>query len=181
MALFPADSESRRTDARACAIVHYLFNTDHWQYREITGQDVGCDCEFELSENNYWQGHKIECQIKGTRRLDNHKRKSGPFLSFSLDTKTINYGLNRSVSFILLLVDVKEERVYYQHIQRYFSDRPELLEKVNSTAKTVTIRIPMGNVLDEDDSVLRAYAREAYIRGSTGAPQMVSNNELKLV
>lgn len=135
MALFPADCESRRTDARACAIVHYLFDADHWQCREITGQDVGCDRGFELSENDYWKGHKIECQIKGTRHLDNYKHKSGPILSFPLETKTVNYGLNRNVSFILLLVDVEEERIYYQHIQRYLRDRPELLRKLESKAK----------------------------------------------
>lgn len=175
MTLFPADGEPRRTDARACAIVHYLFDADHWQYREITGQDVGCDCEFELSENDYWQGHKIECQIKGTRHLDNYKHKSGPLLSFPLDTKTINYALNRSVSFILLLVDVEKERIYYQHIQRYFMDGPELLKKLDSAAKTISIRIPMKNVLDEDDSVLQAYAKETYVRNTTGTPQLISS------
>ena len=84
MALFPADTESRRTDSRACAIVHYQFDSNHWAYRQITGNDVGCDCEFELSEDNRWLGHKIECQIKGTRHVENY---------FLKDMRTISYPL----------------------------------------------------------------------------------------
>lgn len=172
--MFPADSESRRTDARACAIVHYMFDADHWQYREITGQDVGCDCEFELSENNYWQGHKIECQIKGTRHISNYKLKTGPCLSFPLDVRTINYGLNKSASFILLLVDVEKECVYYQHIQRYFMNKPKLLKKLAEEPKTMSIHIPIANKLEEDDSILQGYSRETFTRDSGGCLKQIT-------
>lgn len=112
MGMFPADSESRRTDSRACAIVHYQFDSDHWVYRQLTGADVGCDCEFELSEDNRWLGHKIECQIKGTRHVDNYFLKDMRAISYPLEIKTINYGLGKPNAFVLLVVDVESERIY---------------------------------------------------------------------
>ncbi len=163
MARLPLDNESRKTDARACAIVHYMFDSDHWQYRELTGADVGCDCELELSENNKWLGGKIECQIKGTRHLNNYLLKSGGVVSFPLEIKTINYGLMKANSFVLLLVDVEAEVVYYQSLQDYFLANPKLLVRLeDDDAKTINIRIPTTNFLSEDDTALQEIAKARY-------------------
>lgn len=51
MARFPIDTEQRKTGSRACAIVHYRINSDHWVYREETEIDIGRDCILELSED----------------------------------------------------------------------------------------------------------------------------------
>ena len=173
LARFPADSDSRRTDSRACAIVHYQFDSDHWQFRELTGADVGCDCEFELSEDNYWRGHKIECQVKGTCHLDGYLLKDGATISFPLELKTICYGLGKAHSFILLIVDVEREIVYFQNLQEYFIGDLELFEKLDTDKKTLRIRIPIENRLDENDELLCDFARRVYAGGATPALKSV--------
>lgn len=175
MAKLPLDNESRRTDAKACAIVHYSFDTEHWQYREITGADVGCDCELELSEANKWLGNKIECQIKGTKHIGRYLLTKGKAISFPLDIKTINYGLNKANSFVLLVVDVVEEFIYYECIQEHFISNTELFKKLeNEEAKTVNIRIPISNVLDTNDASLQNMARMRFRRNEAGWLQLIT-------
>lgn len=169
MARFPIDTESRRTDARACAIVHYAFDANHWQYRETTGADVGCDCELELSEGDKWLGNKLECQIKGTRHIDNYLLKSGDIISFPLEIKTINYGLGKSNAFVLLVVDVETETIYYRCLQNHFLTQPELLSKLDKDAdSTINIRISTKDYLREDDTALQGIARLRYQRETSG-------------
>lgn len=174
MAVFPINSSSRRTDARACAIVHYQFDAEHWQYREGTGADFGCDCELELSENDCWCGNKIECQIKGTRNIQDKILKTEHVISFALETKTINYGLGKANAFILLVVDVEGEAIYYQCLQEYFLEHEVLLDKLSENQKTLNIRIPMRNILTADDGEMQRYAKARYLRDSTGVPRLVN-------
>lgn len=170
MARLPLDNETRRTDSRACAIVHYMFDSNHWQYRELTGIDVGCDCELELSENNKWLGNKIECQIKGTRHLEkNYLLKNGDEISFPLDVKTINYGLRKACSFVLLVVDVENESIYYQCLQDLFINNRPLCQKLDKEdIKTLNIRIPVSNCLHKDDSALQEIARARFVTNPQG-------------
>lgn len=169
MARLPFDNEPRRTDARACAIVHYGFDANHWQYRELTGADVGCDCELELSEDNKWLGNKIECQIKGTRNLGNYVLADGSVISFPLEIKTINYGLRKANSFVLLLVDVETESIYYRCLQEHFIDDPSLGKKLEKEdASTINIRIPIADCLGVDDSPLQEIARARYAMNGSG-------------
>lgn len=180
MTRFPADSESRRTDSRACAIVHYQFDSNHWQYREVTGQDIGCDCEFELSEDSYWRGSKIECQVKGTKHIDKRLLKDNQTISFPLEIKTICYGLGKKHAFVLLVVDVVAEIVYYQNIHEYFIENPALFQKLDGDAKAMSIRIPIENRLDDDDLPLRLYASTGY-EGGPYPGLRVTNPELREV
>lgn len=170
MARLPLDNETRRTDSRACAIDHYKFDSDHWQYREQTGIDVGCDCVMELSENNKWLGNKIECQIKGTRHLEkNYLLKKSGEVSFPLEVKTINYALGSANSFVLLVVDVKNEVIYYECLQDLFISDHVLYQKLDREgAKTINIRIPVSNRLEEDDSALQEIARARFLLNSQG-------------
>lgn len=113
----PIDCEPRKTGSKARAIVHYKLNAEHWDYREETGNDYGRDCVIELSENDCWNNHKIEGQIKGTRSPEILKREK--CFSFPLEVKTINYALNAPGAFVLFYVDVENELVYYLPIQDY--------------------------------------------------------------
>ena len=81
----PKDDEQRKTGSKGRAVVHYQLDADHWDYREETGNDYGRDCVIELSENNEWQNHKVEGQIKGTiapKQVNNE-------ISFPMPVKTI--------------------------------------------------------------------------------------------
>lgn len=167
MAKFPTDTDSRRTDSRACAIVHYTIDSNHWVYRQITGQDIGCDCELELSENDSWLGHKIEAQIKGTRHIGRYILADGSTISFPLEVKTINYGLSRACPFLLIVVDVEMGRAYFLELQEYFIAHPNLFAKTEKEDGTINLHIDCSNVISEDDSGLQEIARRSYIGGAT--------------
>ena len=137
---------------------------------------MGCDCELELSEDNKWLGNKIECQIKGTRNLDNYRLKRGDVISFPLEIKTINYGLGKANSFVLLLVDVETEQIYYQCLQDHFiSDEKLRLKLKVADAKTINIRIPVSNFLGEDDSALQEIAKARYMSDAYGEPKKLTS------
>lgn len=173
MANLPVNTETQRTDLRARAIVHYKINPSHWLYREITGNDVGCDCEFELAEDGQWAGHKIECQVKGTRRLDKYILKGGDMLSYPLEIKTINYGLRKSNAFLLLVVDVCNETIYYQCIHEYFRLHADYIPILAGNQTTLNIRIPLSNALSDSDETLQEYAKNTYVLDHLGMPRAV--------
>lgn len=169
MARFPIDTEERKTGSRACAIVHYQLNSDHWVYREDTEIDVGRDCIIELSENDRWQNHKIECQIKGVRsvsRLNKMKLKKENAYSFPLEKKTIMYALNSNTAFVLFFVDINSETAYYLAIQDYFIANKNLFEKLNSSEDgTINVHISLNCVLSYSDQDLQDIAKSVYVDG----------------
>ena len=159
----PKDDESRSAGSRAKAIVHYKFDSDHWEYRDSTGVDVGIDCSLELTENDEWTGNTIDCQVKGrTKPLFN---ASNEFISLEMKTSTVNYALSRANSFLVLLVDLSDETIYYLPLQEYFIANPTLYPKLTGTQETITIRIPTDNIVTNEDSNLQAIARSRYAGG----------------
>lgn len=169
MARFPIDTEQRKIASRACAIVHYKLNSEHWVYREDTEVDVGKDCTIELSENNKWCNHKIECQIKGVSspdRLNRIKIKGGKEFSFPLSKKTIMYALNSSIAFILFFVDIDNEIVYYLAIQDYFIANKNLFNKLDENEEgTINVHISVDCILSAMDSDLQEIAKSTYVDG----------------
>lgn len=101
----PIDCEPRKTGSKARAIVHYKLNAEHWDYREETGNNYERDCVIELSENDCWNNHKIEGQIKGMRSPEMLKKEK--CFSFTLEVKNINYALNAPGAFVLFLLMLK--------------------------------------------------------------------------
>lgn len=174
MARFPIDTEERKTGSRACAIVHYQLDSDHWVYREESEADVGRDCIIELSENDKWKNHKIECQIKGVRsiqRLDRMKLKNKNAYSFPLKKKTIMYALNSSTAFVLFFVDINTETAYYLAIQDYLIANKELFKKLESDNddddgdSTINVHISCDCVLSNLDDDLQEIAKSIYVDG----------------
>lgn len=166
MALFPLDSDSRRIDSRACAIVHYQIDSDHWIFRTMSGQDVGVDCGIELAVDGKWTGRNIEAQIKGTRKINKYLLADKTTLSFPFEVKTINYGLGKSNAFLLFLVDVESEHVFFCAIQDYFIQHPDLYRRligVGEDQKTFNIRLSSNNTLEADDQELQAVALKTYV------------------
>ena len=162
MARFPADSDSRRTDTRACGIVHHTINAEHWDFRSEGGHDFGRYCILELSEDNYWKNHRIQVQIKGTKDANKLKLKDGNHISRQLETKTIGYGLNTTEAFVLMVVDTTTETIYYQELHDYFASDPELLRKID-TQSTISIRIPTSNTFSQqNDEDLQQLAKRSF-------------------
>lgn len=163
MARFPIDTEQRRIGSRACAILHYRLNSDHWIYREETEIDVGRDCVIELSENDRWYNYKIEGQIKGTKRAMPLKRENA--FSFPIETKTIMYALNSHQPFVLFYVDIHCETVYYLPIQDYFIANTAFFDKLDSAGDTLSLHIPCDNILNDQDEDLQQIAKSQYTGG----------------
>ena len=160
---FPIDDDNRVSGSRAKAIVHYKFNADHWEYRDYTGVDVGIDCCLELTENNEWRGNIIECQVKGRSRPKfNAKRE---FISLEIKKNTLNYALSRASSYVVLLVDLSDETIYYLPIQEFFIANPTYFPKLSSNQENITIRIPIDNIVTTEDENLQEIARSRYIGG----------------
>lgn len=160
IARFSIDSEQRKTGSRACAIVHYQIDSEHWFYREEPEAESGRNCTLELSEGNKWRNYKIEGQIKGTKRP---KVLSGGDFTYALDIRTIEYALNSKHAFVLFYVDVVHEDVYFLPVQDYFIDNAQLLTKLSGEQETVSVHIPKKNLLKDNDYVLQELARSTYI------------------
>lgn len=168
MSRFPADSESRRTDTRACAIVHYTIDADHWDYKTECGHDVGRDCILELSEDNYWKGKSVQVQIKGTRHVKDLLVSSGKEISKPLEVETIWYALRQPTSFLLMIVDVESETIYYRELHEHFLEHPELRSKLDGQ-KTVSIRFSSESVFDKvNDMDLQMIAAKSFARDGDG-------------
>ena len=163
MPKLPKDCSPRVIGTKARQLVHSSFNAERWEYHEITGTDHGLDCIIELVENEQWGNKKIEGQIKGTRKLQKLKNKN--VFSFPLDVKTINYGLGSSVAFVIFLVDVDEERVYYLPLQDYFISDLSLFDRSESDQDKMNLHIPCDNIVSDDDFELQQIAKSIYVDG----------------
>lgn len=163
MPKLPKDCEQRITGSTARGIVHYKFPKEHWEYHEITGTDHGIDCIVELIEDGEFRNKKIEGQIKGTKKPN--LINNGECFSFSMELKTIKYGLGSASAFVLFYVDNTSEVVYYLPIQDYFISRPELFDKLEKEQKTMRVHIPVDNVVSEKDDDLQQIAKSVYVEG----------------
>ncbi len=161
--ILPIDDNCRSISSRARAIVHYRFNPEHWEYREDTGRDVGTDCRIELTENEQWSGNILYCQIKG--RTNPEYNIDMRFISINMLVSTINYALAQASSYVLLVVDVRDENVYYLPIQEYFIANPSKFDKLNGGQTSITIRVPTDNIVCNDDNNLQEIARSRYVGG----------------
>lgn len=156
----PRDIEPNKSGRKARSVVHYKMNPENWEYREEIGSDVGRDCIIELIENNQWLNNKIEGQIKGTKNI-NYIFNS-EYISFPLETKTINYADNSPYSFILYLVDLNNENLYFTCIQEYLRNNIISQEKRNSQ-KTINIRIKVKSIVTNGDELV-VYAKNRWIK-----------------
>ncbi len=163
MPKLPKDCPARVIGAEARKLVHYIFPSEHWEYREQTGNDNGVDCTVELIEQEKWTNRRLEGQIKGTRTPN--KMKSESCFSFSLDVKTITYGLSSANAFVLFYVDVESEMVYYLPIQDYFISNPALFDRLKDDQSKINVHIPCDNLVSDNDFELQQIAKSTYIGG----------------
>ena len=153
--MYPKDTEQRKNGTKALSILCYQLDSNHWDFKQETGNDVGRDCIIELSEDDEWRNHKIEGQIKGRSSLD--FIKNGTYISFPLEVKTINYAINSKNSFVLFLVDLKTEKIYFENVQDYILNNN--LAKKLENQKTINISIDVNNCLPNGDILLQEYAK----------------------
>lgn len=155
--MYPKDNIQRKIGTRARAILFYKINSEHWDFKEESGNDVGRDCIIEFSDNDEWKNDKIECQIKGTEHIDRYCRRE--YISFPIDVKTINYAKNSNISFVIFLIDVVDEIVYYLCVQDYLKMN-SIDDKLNGGQKTINIIFPITSTLFADDIKLIELAKK---------------------
>lgn len=163
MNIYPKDCNTRKICSKARAIFPNKLNLDYWEFHEITGTDHGTDMIIEYIENDEFKSYKIECQIKGTTIMKKYKTKNN--ISYPLDVKTINYALNCKNAFILVVVDIITEEVYYITLQDYFIANRDCFESLNKNTSTINIHMFESDKLTkENDDDLRAVAKSTYKR-----------------
>jgi hypothetical protein len=160
----PRDCSAREVSTRARSIVTYKLDAEKWEWHEQTGTDHGTDMVIELVENENFTNKKIEVQIKGRTSIS--VLKNGD-ISFGLDVKTVNYALSSSNAFVLFLVDVTSENVYYLPIQDYFIANPDKFDAVENNKTSVNVHISKDNVLNNEAYELCEIAKSVYINGSS--------------
>lgn len=173
MDIFPADNPARRIASRAAAIVHYQIDSNRWLYRQETENDVGRDCVLEMSLNGKWKNQKIEGQIKGTTNLAKHTLKRTPELSFSVELKTVGYGLGSPIPFVFFFVDVRKETIFFLEIQEYYLSHKEQFGQLSEGQKTINLRVPDTMILEQKPDELCCIAQRVYKCDSEGEPSRV--------
>ena len=161
----PKDCSARRIGAKARKLVHYKLSTEHWEYHEETGCDFGVDCIIELVENDMWINKKIQGQIKGS--IKPKLLKTTNSYSVEIEIKTVRYGLSSSIPYVIFFVDVNKEEVYYLPLQDYFIANANLFDRLEKNSETISVRIPIDNVVNEEDFELRQIAKSVYVEGPT--------------
>ena len=162
MGRLPEDCSSRAICTRSRGIFAYQIDSNKWEWHEQTGTDHGTDIVLELSDGECFSGKKIEGQIKGRTQIEFLKNGK---IKFDLDVKTINYALNNANPFVLFLVDVTEEKVYYLAIQDFFIDNPERFVAAENNVYSVTLHVnPNGTLLESADELV-SIANRVYAGG----------------
>ena len=163
MPQLPKDTASLSIDRKGMGIVHNEFaKTGNWEFRQITGRDVGTDSELELIENEEFTGFTFNVQVKSTKTIDRLANKTSGDFSISIEISTMNYWLNKSSVFLLVLVDVLNSDVYFLPVQDYLIEKSEILNKLNSEQKTITLRIPKENLVREKQEILKGLVKKSY-------------------
>ncbi len=162
MARLPEDCPARAICTRSRGIFAYQIDPNKWEWHEQTGTDHGTDIVLELSEGECFLGKKIEGQLKGRSKIE--FLKDGR-IKFDLDVKTVNYALNNANPFVLFLVDVTNETVYYLTVQDFFIEHPERFEAAKNNESSVTMHIDPSNTLTDNPDELLDIAKRVYAGG----------------
>ena len=145
---YPKDSPSRKIASAGRAIVHSSFDSNKWDYKEVTGNDFGIDAIIEYSNNDEFRNEKFECQIKATNNISIIRK--GNIIAFNkFPVITLNYALNSRLPFFFLLVDVNKKYVYFVQLNEYVAFK----ENYN-TQSFITIHIPLENRLDKNEQAI---------------------------
>ena len=118
--------------------------------------------ELELIENEGFTGFTFNVQVKSTKTIHRLANKTSDDFSISIEISTMNYWLNKSSVFLLVLVNVLNSDVYFLPVQDYLIEKSEILNKLNSEQKTITLRIPKENLIREKQEILKSLVKKSY-------------------
>ena len=120
-----------------------------WIVRKIPS-DYGIDYEVEIVESEMVTGKRFWVQLKSRETivliLKNH-------ISYSVDTKLLNYALSCDFPLLLVLVDLKTEMIYWLPLQDEITFNLQLKNSNWKNQETNTVYIPKDNNLKQDNTL----------------------------
>ena len=84
-------------------------------------------------------------------------------ISQQIEIKTLLYAINSPIAFVLFVVDVENEKIYYQCLQDYYYKNKEIIDKRIKKQKYINIRIPIEKLLSKDSNELIELAKRKII------------------
>jgi hypothetical protein len=89
---------------------------NNWIIRDVTERDYGIDCYVELvNEKNQVTGELISIQLKGVNDLE--WTQKGTYNFSDVKISTTNYWRNFPTPVMLCVVDIKNEKVYFEPVK----------------------------------------------------------------
>ena len=127
----------------------------NWIVRTAYG-DYGIDCEVEIVDaDGSVTGALLKCQIKGTERLSNIRKKS-----VKVKTSTVQYWLALPVPVILILVVYPKGNVFWLNVREYLLMKDRLDNLYSSKQKTFTFSFRDSKILPDSWHELRDLSLE---------------------
>ncbi|MGH7169440.1 MAG: DUF4365 domain-containing protein [Gemmataceae bacterium] len=113
---------------------------------ERSRHDYGIDLVMETySADGEVQNGRILFQLKATDHL--RRSADGTVIPVRLEWRDLLYWLNEPLPVLLIFYDAQQDRAYWLYVQEYFRSRR--WRRRAGQATTVTVHVPVGNVLDE--------------------------------
>jgi hypothetical protein len=112
---------------------------------ERTTHDYGIDLLLiTFNRNGEFEEDWVLLQIKASDRL--RIRRGQRTLSFRIDRRDLVHWLGQLMPVILIVYDARRDVAYWLYVQNYFRRLKGF--KLFSVGKSVTVRVPTGQVLD---------------------------------
>lgn len=151
-------TRSHEIDTQAQRIFSARIPVD-WVRREHH-PDYGIDYEIEVFYNEKPTGIWFEVQLKGTEKY----RETKDCLLMAFETDKIQYYLaNVPLPVFLVVVHTQNEEIHWLFLQKYVN---EVLKEENpdwNQQKTVTIKIPKRNRLDDNAEEVESEAKKGMV------------------
>jgi hypothetical protein len=113
---------------------------------ERSRHDYGIDLAMEtFTADGEVQNGRILFQLKATDFL--RMSADGTVIPIRLEWRDLLYWLNEPLPVLLILYDAQGDRAYWLYVQEYF--RRRRWRRRAARATTVTVHVPVSNVLDE--------------------------------
>lgn len=147
MDIFKIDTEECKKERIAVGIIVKAFHKARfWIVRTQSGSDKGVDVILEMIEyDNTIRQKTANCQVKGRSNIK--KLFKNESISIPLDVKTYNQAIVSNSLFLLLVVNLKNEDIYYCKLNGYGD--------LSYNKSSVNIRVPLKNKFPDNEFGLR--------------------------
>lgn len=113
---------------------------------ERISKDYGIDITmFTYNQNGEIENGSVGIQLKATDSI--HLSRDGATIQVRVETAHLEHWLTEPMPVFLILYNATQELAYWLYIQRYFERNENL--RLSQTAHTVTLHIPVENVVDQ--------------------------------